>query len=136
MGAVYADVADVIALGRPLTAAEAEKAPALLETASALLRQEVAKRQYDLDSMIAAEPDLALIARQLTVSAVVRGLDSQAQDSSLAVSQATQSGLGYSATFSYVNAGQSMYFLRNELKQLGILRQRYGTLEVYGDADP
>ena len=46
-------------------------------------------------------------------------------------------GNGYSATATYINAGQSLYFLRNELKDLGIIRQTYGLLEVYqyGTAD-
>ena len=34
-------------------------------------------------------------------------------------------------SYTYLNAGQDIYFLRNELKELGILRQKCGTLEVY-----
>jgi hypothetical protein len=32
----------------------------------------------------------------------------------------------------YLNAGQALYYLRNELKDLGIIRQRYGALDLYG----
>jgi hypothetical protein len=36
----------------------------------------------------------------------------------------------------YFNAGQSLYFLKSELKDLGLMRQSYGALEVYdNDSD-
>lgn len=131
MGTVYASPQDVQALGRALTAQEQEKVPQLLEIASALLRSEAKKRRYDLDEMIAADPDKGLIAKILIVNAVVRSLNS-AQDSTAPIVQGSQAALGYSVSFTYVNAGQDIYFLRNELKELGILRQRYGGMEVYG----
>lgn len=129
MGAVYATVADLATYGRPLTPAEADRAPALLEEASALLRMEAGKRGYDLDGMIAENDDISLITRGLVVSAVIRVFN--ASDSTPAAVQASQSGLGYSASMTYLNAGQSLYYLKNELKQLGLLRQRYGAMEVY-----
>ena len=35
-------------------------------------------------------------------------------------------------TLSYLNAGQSLYFLRNELKDLGFMRQRFEFMNLYG----
>lgn len=134
MGAVYATVEDIATYGRQLTAEERDRAPALLETASALLRQEAASRGCSLDGMIAENDDFALISKSLVVRSVVRALDSGAS-SGAAISQESQTGLGYTASWSYVNAGQSLYFLRNELNELGIRRQRYGVLEVY-DLEP
>lgn len=135
MGAVYATTEDVVALGRPLTTAEAEKVPSLLEITSALLRTECSKRGYDLDQMIADDPDKGLIAKMLVVNAVVRYLNT-ASDSSPAATQGSQSALGYSVSYTYLNAGQDIYFLKNELKELGIMRQRCGILEVYDYGDP
>lgn len=134
MGAVYATVADVQTLGRPLTAEEEEKVPQLLEIASALLRKEAKTRRYDLDQMIADDLDIGQIAKILTVNAVVRSLNA-AGDSSPAAVQGSQSALGYSVSYTYLNAGQDVYFLKNELKELGIMRQRYGVLEVYDYGD-
>lgn len=134
MGAVYATAADVQTLGRPLTAEEEEKVPQLLEIASALLRKEAKTRRYDLDQMIADDPDIGQIAKILTVNAVVRSLNA-AGDSSPAAVQGSQSALGYSVSYTYLNAGQDVYFLKNELKELGIMRQRYGVLEVYDYGD-
>jgi hypothetical protein len=135
MGAVYATVNDVLTLGRTLTAEEQQKVPQLLEIASALLRKEAKTRRYDLDQMIADDPDIGQIAKILTVNAVVRSLNA-AGDSSPAAVQGSQSALGYSVSYTYLNAGQDVYFLKNELKELGIMRQRYGVLEVYDYGDP
>ncbi len=72
--------------------------------------------------------------KNIVVQAVVRALDA-ISDTAPAVTQASQSALGYSASMTYLNAGQSLYFLRNELKDLGFMQQTYGALEVYGSAD-
>lgn len=135
MGAVYATMDDVQALGRTLTADEQEKVPQLLEIASALLRTEAKKRGYDLDQMIADDPDKGLIAKILTVNAVVRSLNAAGNSSPAAV-QGSQAALGYSVSYTYLNAGQDIYFLKNELKELGIMRQKCGILEVYDYGDP
>jgi len=130
MGAVYATTDDVTTLGRTLTNEEAEKVPALLEITSALLRTECSKRGYDLDQMITDDPDKGLIAKILTVNAVIRSLNA-ASNNAPAATQGSQSALGYSVSYTYLNAGQDVYFLRNELKELGIMRQKCGILEVY-----
>ena len=80
--------------------------------------------------MIADEPDIELVAKDIIVRATLRAVDTIA-DSSPATSQASQSAMGYSVSMTYLNAGQQLYFLRNELKELGVMRQRYGTMEVY-----
>lgn len=134
MGAVYATTDDVTTLGRTLTNEEAEKVPTLLEITSALLRTECSKRGYDLDQMITDDPDKGLIAKILTVNAVIRSLNA-ASNNAPAATQGSQSALGYSVSYTYLNAGQDVYFLRNELKELGIMRQKCGTLEVYDYGD-
>lgn len=136
MGAVYATVEDVELLGRKLTADEAARAPSLLNSASVTLRMEARNRQYDLDEMIAEDEDCGEIARALVVNAVVRALNSSGggADTSPAAVQASQSGLGYSASMTYLAPGQTVpFFLKSELKQLGLLKQRYGAMEVYFD---
>lgn len=134
MGAVYATIEDVQTLGRALSAEEQQKVPQLLEIASALLRTEAKKRGYDLDQMIADDPDKGLITKILTVNGVVRSLNA-ASDTSPAAVQGSQSALGYSVSYTYLNAGQDIYFLKNELKELGIMRQKCCVLEVYDYGD-
>lgn len=129
----YAEVSDIIALGKSLTAEQTETAEILLGTASSKLRITASKYGKNIDDMIADETlgaDYAVAVKSIVVQAVCRALDSIA-DSTPAITQASQSALGYSASMTYLNAGQALYFLRNELKDLGILRQTYGALEVY-----
>ena len=134
MAAVYATVEDISKLGRKLTAEEQDKAAELLPVASSKLRLAAKKRGRDLDMMIFDDPDVGQAAREITVKAVIRAIDSSADSNPPAV-QASQAALGYSVSMTYLNSGQALYFLKNELKELGIMRQRYGALEVYGSAD-
>lgn len=134
MGTVYAKVSDITALGRTLTNQQQEAAEALLEQASAKLRLIAQKYRKNIDEMI-ADPvtgeDYALAVKSVVVQAVCRALDSV--ESNAAVSQGTESIGAYSLTMSYLNAGQSLYFLRNELKDLGLMQQRFGFLNLYGE---
>ena len=100
------------------------------ENACAKLSTACKKYGKDLDIMIADEPDVELVAKDIIVRATLRAVDTIA-DSSPATSQASQSAMGYSVSMTYLNAGQQLYFLRNELKELGVMRQRYGAMEVY-----
>ena len=133
MGAVYAAVAD-IQLFRPLTAQEQEQAAALLETASAKLRLTAKKYGCDLDGMIADDPDLGSAVKAVIVQAVIRALNSVSDNSPPAV-QSSQAAMGYSVSMTWLASGQALYFLKNELKDLGLLRQRFGALEVYDLGD-
>lgn len=129
MGAVYASVADV-ALLRPLTAQEQTQAESLLVSASAKLRLTAKGYGYDLDALIAADEDYGSVVQAVVVQAVIRALNSITDDTPPAV-QSSQAAMGYSLSMTWLASGQTLYFLRNELDELGFLRQRYGALEVY-----
>lgn len=131
MGKSYAEISDITVLGRNLTPAEEQAAETLISTASAKLRITAKKYGRDIDAMIEADEDYLPVVKGVVVQAVMRALNSIA-DSSPALSQGSQSALGYSVSMTYLNAGQALYFLRNELKDLGILRQTFGAMEVYG----
>lgn len=131
--AVYAQVSDIIALGRELSNAEQATAEVLLEQASAKLRMTARQYGCNIDEMIADKDtgaDYALVVKSVVVQAVLRALDSSADTNPPAV-QASQAALGYSVSMTYLNSGQALYFLKNELKELGLLRQHCGVLEVY-----
>lgn len=131
MGTVYAEVSDITALGRTLTNQQQEAAEVLLAQASAKLRLMAQKYKKNIDELI-ADPvtgeDYELAVKSVIVQAVCRALDSV--ESSAAVSQSSETLGPYSYNFSYLNAGQSLYFLRNELKDLGLMQQRYGWLDM------
>lgn len=132
MGTVYAEVSDITALGRSLTNQQQEAAEVLIAEASAKLRLMAQKYKKNIDELIAdpvSGEDYALAVKSVVVQAVCRALD--AIDDSVAVSSASESLGPYSYTFQYANAGQLLHFLRNELKDLGLMQQRYGFLNLY-----
>ena len=136
MGAVYASVEAITALGRSLTNQQEEAAGVLLDQASAKLRLTAHKYGKNIDTMI-ADPvtgeDFALAVKSVVVQAVCRALDSV--ESNTVASQGTESIGAYSVTMSYLNAGQSLYFLRNELKDLGLMQQRFGFIDLYSGGE-
>ncbi len=129
MGAVYATVSDIQAIGKSLTAQQMESAEVLLTQASAKLRTIAKKYSKSIDSMIEEDEDFGLTVKAVVIQAVCRALDAVSQSST--VSQGTETIGAYSLTTTYLNGGQSLYFLKNELKDLGLIRQRYGAIEIY-----
>lgn len=128
---VYATVQDIMAL-KSLTAQQQEAAEVLLPQASANLRLEARKYGKEIDSLIADEvsgEDYALAVKSVVVQSVCRALDSLAGSGN--VVQGTESIGSYSLTATYLNAGQSLYFLKSELKTLGLKRQTFGAVELY-----
>jgi len=97
--------------------------------ASAKLRTIAKKYGNDLDGMIAEDEDFGLAVKAVVIQAVCRAMD--AVNQSATASGGTESIGAYSLTTTYLNAGQSLYFLKNELKDLGLIRQRYGAIEIY-----
>jgi hypothetical protein len=69
--------------------------------------------------------------KSIVIQSVTRALNS-ISDASPALTQGSETNGSYSVSMTYLNAGQSLYFLRNELKELGLKRQVYGALELYG----
>lgn len=128
---VYATVSDITASGYTLTAQQQDAVEVLLETASAKLRLQAKRFGKDIDEMIASDEDYILAVKSAVISSVMRAMNSIG-DTSPPATQISQSGLGYTASMTYLNSGQSLYFLRNELKELGLMRQSYGALEVFG----
>lgn len=133
MGAVYASVAD-LEIFEALSVRELEQAEVLLERASAKLRLTAKQYGVDLDAMIEQDDDLLPVVADTVINCVRRALSSYSNDD-ITASQTSQSALGYSVSMTYINAGQSLYYLKNELSDLGILRQRYGAVEVYANED-
>lgn len=130
----FATIADITNLWRPMTQAETERAESLLPVVSDSLRMEAETRGYDLDAMVAESPTLATVATSVTVDIVARTLRT-ATDSE-PMTQESQSALGYSWSGTYAVPGGGLPIMRNDLKRLGILRQKMGVVNVgglYGD---
>lgn len=127
----FATIEDVILLWRPLDPAEIERVNALLPIISDELRIRAKSVRRDLDQMIAQTPEMASVAKEVTISAVSRIL--REKTSGETMSQETQSGLGYSwsGTYAIPGGGIGNAILPSDLKRLGLKRPRYGVIDFY-----
>ena len=134
MSQSYATVSDIETLWRPLTTAEEERAGALLPLVSDALRQAAINVGKDLDAMIEQTPTLESVAKIVTVDVVARVLRQNTTGD--AMSQESQSGLGYSwsGTYAIPGGGIANAIMNNDLKRLGLLRQQYGTVQLWGSS--
>lgn len=134
----FATTDDVIRLKGELTNEELETAEALLPVVSNTLRYEAEKVHKDLDTMSANSEAYRDVLKSVTCDIVYRELqesrDSSAQQLS-SMSQFTQSALGYSLTGTPANAGGGLFIKKSELARLGLRRQRYGFVDLYGIGD-
>ncbi|WP_295474709.1 phage Gp19/Gp15/Gp42 family protein [uncultured Subdoligranulum sp.] len=127
----YATLDDITALWRAMTPAESKRAEALLPIVSASLRSEARKAGKDLDGMLVDDPDLAEVARSVTVDVVARTLMTSTDTEPL--TQLTESAGGYSATGTFLVPGGGLFIKKSELARLGLRRQRYGVIDFYGN---
>lgn len=133
MAEAFASVADVIALWRTLTPAEEERAANLLPAISDILRSEASRRGYDLDEMIEESASYETVVKTTTVDICVRALRQDTTATGEPMAQESQSALGYSWSGTYaIPGGSNLPVMRNDLKRLGITKQRWGVLDIYG----
>lgn len=127
----YATVSDVTTLFRALTNEEQAKATALLDIISDELRYRARQSGRDLDEMIASGWTPASVAKEVTVSAVIRVL--RQDNTGEPMTQESQSGLGYSwsGTYAVPGGGIGNAILPSDLKRLGLKRQRMGVIDFY-----
>jgi hypothetical protein len=107
-----------------LTDAEKEQVKLLLIDASSLLRVEASNRGFNIDFIIARDDDKKNVAKMVVLASVKRVM--QKLDERGAFEQVSESALGYSFSGTYVNPGEDIYFLNNELKRLGLTRNAQG----------
>ena len=127
----YATVDDVITLWRTLTADEVTRTEALLPIISDELRVRASFSGRDLDAMIEANPSLASVAKEVTVSVISRIL--RQSTTGEVMSQEAQSGLGYSwsGTYAVPGGGIGNAILPSDLKRLGLKRPKIGIIDFY-----
>ena len=126
----YATIDDVRQLWREMTTEETNKAGYLLEVVSASLRSEAKKVGKALDAMLEADEDLQIVAKSVTVDVVARTL--MTSTNSEPMTQVTESALGYSVTGTYLTPGGGLFIKKSELARLGLRRQKYGVMDLYG----
>lgn len=131
MAQKYASLSDITTLWRVMSAEEEERAEALLPLVCASLRAEANKVGKDLDKMIQANEDLAEVAKSVTVDVVARTLMTATNQEPM--TQMSQSALGYAMSGTFLIPGGGLFIKKSELARLGLRRQRYGVMTLYGD---
>ena len=106
-----------------------ERAEVLLPLVSDSLRMEAIKVGKNLDQMIEETPELASVAKSVTVDVVARTLMTPTDETPM--TQMTQSGLGYSVSGTYLVPGGGLFIKRSELARLGLRRQQIGVINLY-----
>lgn len=127
-----ASVNDVNTIWKHLSNAEHEQVEVLLPIVSDSLRQEAKRVGKDLDEMIDKGEILPNVVKSVVVDVISRYLDQLSSDNASTLSQESQSALGYSWSGTYVNTGGGMSILKKDLKRLGLTRQRFGMVDLYG----
>lgn len=126
----FASLQDVIDLWRPLKPEEQERVRALLPIVSASLRYEAQKVGRDLDEMAQDRPALGEVLRSVTVDVIRREMMTPTDREP--VIQSSESALGYSVSNTFLVPGGGLFIKNTELAKLGLRRQRYGAMEMYG----
>ena len=126
----FATVDELQELWRPLKLDEQKRAEALLKVVSASLRVEAEKVGKDLDKLVADSPSYAQVVKSVTVDVVARTLMTSTDQEPM--TQMAESALGYSFSGSYLVPGGGLFIKDSELKRLGLKKQRYGVIDIYG----
>ena len=125
----FANIDDLTNLWRPMTPDEQIRAEALLPVVSNRLRQEADNVGKDIDQMIEESEVYKDVVKSVTVDIVSRTLLTSTKNEPM--TQYSQSALGYSVQGTFLVPGGGLFIKRDELKALGLRKQRYGVIEPY-----
>lgn len=127
----FATIDDIRELWRELNPDEIPRAEELLGVVSGSLRYEAEKVGKNLDQMISEDENLKIVAKSVTVDVVARTLMTSTDTEPM--TQRSESALGYSVSGTFLVPGGGLFIKKSELARLGLRRQRYGVIELYGN---
>lgn len=126
----FATVEDLNNLWRPLKPEEQIRAEELLKVVSNRLRQEADRVGKNIDKMIEEKGEVYEdVVKSVTVDIVARTLMTSTDKEPM--TQYSESALGYTVSGTFLTPGGGIFIKRDELKALGLRRQRYGVIEFY-----
>lgn len=129
--ASFASLDDLQKMWRNLKPTERERAEALLDTVSDMLREEAYQYGKDLDNMILERESFRNVVKSVTVDVVSRALMTSTTQEPM--TQFAQSAMGYSVSGSYLVPGGGIFIKESEKKRLKLTTQRFGVFEPYGN---
>lgn len=129
--ASFATLDDLQKMWRNLQPTERERAEALLDTVSDMLREEAYQYGKDLDNMILERESFRNVVKSVTIDVVSRALMTSTTQEPM--TQFAQSAMGYSVSGSYLVPGGGIFIKESEKKRLKLTTQRFGVIEPYGN---
>lgn len=127
----FATLDDLTTLWREVTNEERLRAEKLLSVVSDLLRVEAEKTGVDLDARAEEKPSYKTVLKSVTVDIVARTLMTATDKEPMV--QESQSALGYSWSGTFLTPGGGLFIKNDELKRLGLKKQRMGAMHIYGE---
>ena len=131
MSTSFATLQEVISVsGVTYTLVEQERVSTLLPLVSDTLRNEAFKVGKNLDEMAEDSPVYANTLKLVTCDIVIRAMRQSSTGDPM--SQESQSALGYtwSGTYAIPGGGIAQAIMKNDLKRLGLRRQRLGVIDL------
>lgn len=127
----FATVEDIQSLWRPLSIEEQRRASELLPLISDELRVLANNVGKDLDEKARNDSAYKSLLKIVTVDVAARILRQSTEGE--AMTQESQSALGYtwSGTYAVAGGGIANSILKNDLKKLGLLRQKAGAAFIW-----
>lgn len=129
--ASFATLDDLQKMWRNLQPTERERAEALLDIVSDMLREEAYQYDKNLDNMILERESFRNVVKSVTVDVVSRALMTSTTQEPM--TQFAQSAMGYSVSGSYLVPGGGIFIKESEKKRLKLTTQRFGVIDPYGN---
>ncbi|KWZ77578.1 phage Gp19/Gp15/Gp42 family protein [Anaerococcus tetradius] len=127
----YVSVDDVISLWRPLNAEEVDRVKNLIPVIENTLRIEADRVGKDIDVLSEGSEAYKSVLKSVIVDVVARTL--MTSTDSEPMTQTSESALGYTWSGTFLVPGGGLFIKKSELARLGLRRQRYGVINIYGE---
>ena len=127
----FATISDVVAIsGTNYSAAEQERIQTLLPLVCDTLRFEANKVGKDLDAM-AENATYASVLKLVTCDVVIRAMRQTQTGEPMTQESQSANGYTWSGTYAIPGGGVASAIMNNDLKRLGLRRQKYGVIDFY-----
>lgn len=127
----FATLSDVVAIsGTNYSAAEQERIQTLIPLVCDTLRFEANKVGKDLDTM-AENATYASVLKLVTCDVVIRAMRQTQTGEPMTQESQSANGYTWSGTYAIPGGGVASAIMNNDLKRLGLRRQKYGVIDFY-----
>lgn len=128
--AAFVSVTEVMQLWRQMSETEQTRTKALLPIISDCLRQAALQRGKNLDKMIADGEVLMSVVKAVTVDVLSRVMRQDTTGEPMTQESQTALGYNWQGTYAIPGGGIANAIMKNDLKRLGLRRQRTGAIDL------